>query len=527
MRFDDRLDTILKPETGVVRPDAAVWAQIITILAQNSDRIDQGQKSLALQRVEQLRGKVSVARRKFVAETIADKVRDPAVILHFGKDSAAVAAPVMTSAKLDETQWSALIPELPSSSRSLLRERRDLPKATRDLLRLYGSADRALPSGAFATPANDGESDEAHGVQIRDLVARIEAYKNDRSATARPATFIDVEHVHVPGLNFRFETDRAGVINWVDGVARGPLIGISFSEHTGPRAFGVDGYATGAFRKRAPFRDARLRVAGFSDASGDWLISADPCFDKVDGRFRGYRGYARRSGQSHATPPVGASLFGPDMSPDSIRQLVHELRSPINAIKGFAEMIDSQMLGPVSHPYRMRARAIVADANKLVDLVDNIDMAARHQSSVSDALLDEPADVIAMIDAALDRIENRTARASEVFALSAEMGLPSAAIDFKKGSELIERLMQTVIAATDDGSPIAINVSAHGGQIVVSFQIQAGSDASVTDHGFGFALRVIKQCAIENGSQFLVESCKFALIMPHAHDSELKTIESK
>jgi signal transduction histidine kinase len=527
VRFDDRLETILKPEIGLARPAAAVWAQIISVLAQNSDRIDDDQKSRALQKAEQVRAEVPVLRRKFLAQSIADKLTDPALVLHFGKDAAAVAAPVMTRATLEDAQWSALIPELPSSSRALLRERRDLPETTKHLLGLYGSADRALPSADVTEHAGETERENLHSLQIRDLVARIEAFKTDRSATPQLSTFIDVDSVQVPGLNFRFETDRAGVINWVDGVARGPLIGISFSEHTGPRAFGVDGYATGAFRKRAPFRDARLRVAGNSDAAGDWLISADPCFDSVDGRFRGYRGHARRAGQSSATDSAATPLFGADMSPDSIRQLVHELRSPINAIKGFAEMIDTQMLGPVSHPYRMRARAIVSDAIKLVDLVDNIDMAARHQSSVSDNLQDGPADVIAMIEAALDRIENRTSHASEVFGLSAESGLPAAAIDFKKGSELIERLMQTALTASDGVSPIAIDVSARGGQIITSINLQTGSDGGAVDHGLGFALRVIRQCAVEIGSQFLAESCKFALIMPHAHDSELKTIESK
>lgn len=526
MRFDDRLETILKPETGVARPAAVVWAQLISTLVQISDRIDEDQKARALSKAEQLRRDVPLARRKFLAQSLTAKVTDPALVLHFGTDAAIVAAPVITTAALDESDWSTLIPKLPPSSRALLRERRDLPESTIRMLGLYGSSDRVLPSADGTEPANDGDENEQHNLQIRDLVARIEAFKTDRSASPYPVTLVDVESVNAPALNFRFETDRAGVINWVDGVMRGPLIGMSFSEHTGPRAFGVDGYATGAFRKRAPFRDARLRVAGLSDAAGDWLISADPCFDSKDGRFRGYRGYARRAGQSHASEAVPAPLFGADMNSDSIRQLVHELRSPINAIKGFAEMIDSQMLGPVSHPYRMRARAIISDSIKLVDLVENIDMAARHHASSNDSQADGPTNVIAMIEAALDRIENRSPRAGVFAQLSTKSDLPEAAIDFKKGSELIERLMQTLLSKSDNAAPVSINISVRGNQIIALFQLPA-KQPDLNDHGLGFALRVIKQCAVEIGSQFLSESRKFTLIMPLAHDSELKTIESK
>ncbi len=67
-----------------------------------------------------------------------------------------------------------------------------------------------------------------------------------------------------------------------------------------------------------------------------------------------------------------------DTSPsDSLRQLVHELRTPANAVAGFAELIESELLGPVAPVYRDRASAIRSMAADLLASVEDLDTAAR------------------------------------------------------------------------------------------------------------------------------------------------------
>jgi hypothetical protein len=539
VRFDDRLATILKLPADSQSAKAAVWSQLASLLAQKSGALPNDQEASARALENALRPEVPIDRRKFVAESLVGRISDIETLLIFGQDSAPVAATILTNAKLSEADWAKAIPRLPSASRALLRERRDLPEAVMRMLSAYGAGDTALPSSGRAP---DVESDSASPIQIRDLVARIEAFKNEREANVATKAIPEQSH-EAKASAFRFETDRAGIICWVQGVVpRGALIGISFAEISEPRAFGVDGHAAGAFRKRSPFRSARLRVAGTGAASGDWLISADPVFDAGDGRFCGYRGIARRAEpgeQVNASAP-----FGKDMSADAIRQLVHELRSPLNAIRGFAEMIDGQLLGPVSHAYRDQAQKVVEDSGRLVNIVDDIDLTARLAMGTSEVTSNDASDVVEMVEAALHRLDPQMAHYNINLTLSACANLPFCAVDRHSGVRLIERMISTTIGIAETGETLAINVTHHASQIIIAidrprlidFDINANPGALSADQearcanppalGLNFAIRLIRQMAQSVGGQFKIEESKFALILPQARDSEKKTIES-
>jgi hypothetical protein len=538
VRFDDRLATILKLPADNQGAKAAVWSQLASILAQKSGTLPADQEASARALENKLRPEVPLDRRKFVAESLAGRIRDVDTLLIFAQDSTSVAATILTKAKLSEEDWTEAIPRLPLASRALLRERRDLPETAARMLSAYGASDTALPSSNIGAK---GEDDTESPIQIRDLVARIEAFKNERDANV--ATRIAPELLHeAKSLTFRFETDRAGVICWVEGAPRGALIGISFADTSEPRAFGVDGHAAGAFRKRSPFRSARLRVAGNGAASGDWLISADPSFDADDGRFCGYRGIARRADpgeQSHASSP-----FGKDMSADSIRQLVHELRSPLNAIRGFAEMIDGQLLGPVSYPYRNQARNIVRDSGRLVNIVDDIDLTARLAMDDDANAPNEATDVIEMVEVALHRIDPQITHYDINLQLSTAANLPFCAVDRQNAIRLIERMIAMTIGISEAGEALTINVTHEMNRIIIAIdrpplvdcddqmnlgRLSADQEARCVNPpalGLNFAIRLIRQMAQSIGGQFKIDARKFALILPQARDSEKKTIES-
>ena len=89
--------------------------------------------------------------------------------------------------------------------------------------------------------------------------------------------------------------------------------------------------------------------------------------------FTGYRGVARRPRADERAEPIRIAR----PAAEAFRAIVHELRTPTNAISGFAEMIEAQVLGPAPDAYRARAAAIRGSTRELLDAIEDVDIAAR------------------------------------------------------------------------------------------------------------------------------------------------------
>lgn len=58
----------------------------------------------------------------------------------------------------------------------------------------------------------------------------------------------------------------------------------------------------------------------------------------------------------------GRSLAHGEFDGDDLRQALHELRTPVNAIQGFAELIREELFGPAPERCRRLAQGIADDA---------------------------------------------------------------------------------------------------------------------------------------------------------------------
>ena len=182
-----------------------------------------------------------------------------------------------------------------------------------------GAQDPAAPSPELVAPPPTSIDDDGRTVgqtfAIADLVERIETFQRIREQS-------DPAEEPAPD-RFSLETDAHGMICWVDGIRRAGLVGRS-----------VAPVETCASRRAS---SETLRIDGPAGSTCEWVISAVPLFAPDTGRFVGYRGTARR---------VELETERAAIEPEALRRLVHELRTPTNAIAGFAELISTEMFGP-------------------------------------------------------------------------------------------------------------------------------------------------------------------------------------
>ncbi|MEG3160751.1 sensor histidine kinase [Sphingomonas sp. LB2R24] len=374
-----------------------------------------------------------------------------------------------------------------------------------------------------ASVAEPPEPAPADRFEISDLVARIEAFNRDRTVDAATPTPAAAE---IEG--FRFETDAQGVIRMVDGVARSALIGVSLAYAAQQGEAHLDGVAAGAFRRRSRFSDARLEVGGLSDAFGSWRLSGVPAFEHASGRFIGFRGTARRPRRDETAAPAK-----PASSPvaDSLRQLVHELRTPTNAIAGFAELIETQLLGPVSPTYRDRATAIRTQAGDLLAAIDDLDTAARIEGHALDL---RPTTV--PVRALLDRVTTDLQPLAALRGASLSVAMPASDCDIlgddRAVERLVGRLLAALVSAGRQGEQLGIVVRPVGDTITIEFDRPAALAAHATDVllsidaeqendgapllGTGFALRLAQNLAVELGGVLTIGAERLTLQLPAA-----------
>jgi signal transduction histidine kinase len=542
LRFDDMIATVLKQSEARPTALSAKWRQLVDLVAQGRSEGEYHSQALAWLRAN--RARIPAEARREVARALAGRRLSPAALAFFAEDLPAVAAPLLAGARLGADEWLELLPSLGPVARGLLRHRRDLDPDVVHALAGFGAGDFAL-GGQVAAPADEGLSPAAERseAQIRDLVARIENFRRRRDAAGAAAA---AAAQPAPVDEFQWETGPDGVILWIEGAPRGPLVGQSIASIAERGQYGVDGQAAGAFEKRAPFRDARFSVPGVGGASGDWRISGVPFFDAGQGNFLGYRGSARRPrldevahGAVPAEGPTG--LFGTDLPADSLRQLIHELRTPLNAIIGFAELIDGQYMGPAALSYRSRASDIMDQARRLLSAVDDLDTAARIETQRLQ-LAESSVDAVALLCRLHDAYERVAAQRGSRILIEIERDLPDAKVEIDAAERMFARMLAATIGLAREGETITATMAMgeDGARKMLCLAIdrpmaiEGLDESALLDPGYspdgdwpgapalglGFALRLVRNLAEAVGGALQIGPARFFLYLPSLEPAE-------
>ena len=548
LRFDDRLETMLQINTAHESGRITIWRQVIDMLAQSGRAMALPATERCLVALTMLRSTVPLAVRAKSIDAVADRCNFPPLIAFLANDHPQVAIAAVDRANLSDSGWLMILSEIGPIGRSRLRQRDDIGPAVHRALLQFGSTDYALPprgvseatthengvqldsvtaqAGVLATtaaPASLVKPITAVASQdIGELVRRIHAYQGERER-AGPAT-----------ISVRCDAD--GQIRALSGVSRARFVGISIAEPANPTEYGCDAGVARAFAKRAPIRDGRLFLGGNDDDSGYWLIDSDPTFARETGRFTGYTGTLRRL-------PVGDALKGDTTDgviatqasepvADSMRQLVHELRSPLNAISGFAQLIQGQFFGPVSSPYRQIAEAIVGDASHLTFALEDIDLAARVDmgGQMAEAGEGNFQDALA---ASLNVRRSDAAQAPVTMHISAPSDPVMVAVSTQDVAEMVYRLAAAITGIGSRGTvvggtlhentalgmatlacPFPNGVNRAELNSALAGDTSIASEQSKTVLGPGFALRLVAQIAQLHGGSLSLTNDQFILNLP-------------
>jgi len=520
VRFDDRLLTVLSQPAGD-RHDAAVrWRQLVDLVARAGTESASPVVGRALDTIRAEAGGIEEDLRAAAARAIAGRPLPIGLLEYLVSDRLSVSAPVLAAATLDPAQWRALLPLADEETRQFIET-------------LHPDAFRPAKADApFVAPSDEPARTEATGPKaerppapsLSDVVARIERRRRSREAQRSAAAAAIPQEA--PAL-FRWECGPSGEIAWVEGAPRGALIGRSIARVQDGQSDRVDEEVVRAFARRAPFRDAEMKVGGEGLIAGAWKISGLPAFDPTDGRFAGYRGIAQRD----TSPPPGRRESTIDMlsDPDSLRELVHEIKTPLNAIIGFAEIIQGQYLGPADHRYRVRAGEIVGEARLLLGAIDDLDFAAKVHSSGGSS---RRVDFARLIESLRDAAGSAAAERNVELELAARPGECIAALEPEIADRLIRRFADAVINQAAPGEHLRISVEQGEGdcRIAISrpaaflnlpdallFDGAVSPDAAATGgYSAGFSLRLVRGLARIGGGDLVATPTSLTLVFPRA-----------
>lgn len=571
MFFDDRLATVLRQRATGEANLRTQFRQLLDLLGRDPAGTQGSEGSLiaaAWLRLEVLGEAIPPADRARMIREPGWRFRNPALAAHLAEQEPEVASAALTRAELAAEDWSALIPLLPVSTRGFLRLRRDLPVDIEALLARLGVHDRSLPppeepvlaaaprqvhlaapAGASLPhrrgaaiplhpapvqaeppPAPPRSRDDSGRSEISALVERIAQFRRERGTAP-------VEQDRSPRLplgelperiadrigSFGFAADSSGRIAWAASEAAPMVVGTrlfaSLSASDDPVAR--------AFARRQPIARAAMALDGAPAIAGEWIVDAEPRFSE-EGHFTGYLGRFRR------VPDAAPGSNADAREADRIRQLLHELRTPVTAVQGYAEVIQQQLFGPAPHEYRALAAAIAADAARILAGFEELDRLARLETGAL-AIEAGECDLAALVRRTAGQLaavlDAQAAGLTPAFADTTSLLI---AIDPEDAEALLWRLLASLASVCAPGERIAISLdpligdgravarlvcalpaSLAAQEQIFTASVEAGPSAiNAGLFGTGFTLRLARAEAQAAGGGLKREGSALVLTLP-------------
>ncbi len=556
MHFDDRLATVLRQRPTGDTIARAQYRQLVDLLGSLSVAADGPNVSSGYLRLAELGTRVDVQSRVRALQDSSLRLRNPRVVALLAQSEPSVAAAAIGAARMEEEEWLDLVPALPVRARGILRHRRDLGPRVEERLAQLGVIDRGLPpvpeADAVGTGADILELDASTTVpeepeaepapepekepeQIGAIVRRIEEFRKSRPTQPEPESGpADPTLPFGEGLedtrlkrseSFDFTTDAEGRIEFASAPVAPMVVGLRLGQREEDSAWAGPRSIAAAIQHRQPINRARITVAGAPAITGEWQIDALPRFDEFTGRFTGYSGRARRP-----TEDASALATAPSEA-DRMRQILHELRTPVGAIQMSAEVIQQQLYGPTPHEYRALAASIASDTARILAGFEEMERLAKLEAGVMEIESGE-SDIAACLCRTVEQLKAHTDPRKSGFELDLPGHAMPAPIDPVELERLVWRLLAGMAGAAAPSEALAVRCYTELGSNVVALALPA-SLANLDDDalfhakaddrpqalsagmfGLGFTLRLVRTEANAAGGSLARRDGALVLSLP-------------
>ena len=279
-----------------------------------------------------------------------------------------------------------------------------------------------------------------------------------------------------------------------------------------------------AVAQREVLRGAPL-VVDAGDRSKSFRLSGLPRFDGGGG----FIGYAGTAVQGDTSPqPEGRAAF--------LSNVGHEFRTPLNAIIGFAEVMNGELYGPLSDRYAGYARDIAQAGRHLLALIQDVLDAAANEDEADITL--RVVEIDTVIDSCL-RIAAITADARRVSIVREDSGVSySVRADERRVAQILVNLLVNAIKFSPEGERVGIAARRAGDTVQIEIadngpgiapedqsrifgKFEQVQSPATTREGVGLGLAIAHDFAVAMDGRLEVasalgEGARFTLTLPSA-----------
>jgi cell cycle sensor histidine kinase DivJ len=220
--------------------------------------------------------------------------------------------------------------------------------------------------------------------------------------------------------------------------------------------------------------------------------------------------------------------------------LGHDLKTPLNAIIGYADMMRHGVRGPLPEAYQDYPAIIHDSGQELLMMVeDMLDLARADADRYR--LEPEPVDLTASAQSVIRQLENQAERAGVTLRLKAREEVWAQA-DARAVRQIWQNLVSNAIKYSDNGSAVVLDTQAEANATILSVT-DKGAGMSEEDvrlalepfaqggnargvKGTGLGLAVVKRFAEMHGGQIEIRSTlgkgtRVTVTLPRAHDADI------